>query len=258
MTINSSKRKQMFSAVGKFINAVCDPRTLKTIPSYIGYFKDLARYKKMNNAENIEFVNMYPRLRDKTETSNPTDWHYFYQGQWAFKLIKNSGAAQHVDVGSAIDFIGYLTTIIKVVFIDIRPFVIKMDNIESKPGTILKMPFDDSSIKSLSSLHVVEHIGLGRYGDPLDPEGSIKAAKELSRVLSKGGHLYFSMPIGKPRVCFNAHRIHTPKQIVSMFPLLQLVEYSAVSDNGEYYENIGLEKFSDSEYSCGMFHFTKQ
>ena len=95
-----------------------------------------------------------------------------------------------------------------------RPLLADLDNFDSKKGTILSMPFKDNSIPSLSCLHVAEHIGLGRYGDPLDPLGTKKTTKELSRVLVPNGNLYFSVPIGKPRLCFNAHRIHSTQQII--------------------------------------------
>ncbi len=84
------------------------------------------------------------------------------------------------------------------------------------------------------------HIGLGRYGDPLDPEGTIKAINELKRVLvlAVGGNLYFSLPVGSPRLCFNAHRIHSPGQILEYFSDLKLVEFSGVDDKGNFLENI--------------------
>jgi hypothetical protein len=87
--------------------------------------------------------------------------------------------------------------------------IANLDNFISKRGSILLIPYENNSIKSLSCLYVAEHIGLGRYGDPLDPFGTKKAAKELSRVLALDGNLYFSLPIGKPKLYFNAHRIHS-------------------------------------------------
>jgi hypothetical protein len=53
-----------------------------------------------------------------------------------------------------------------------------LENLFFKEGSILALPFESGSIKSLSSLCVVEHIGLGRYGDEIDPFGSESAIKE--------------------------------------------------------------------------------
>jgi len=113
-------------------------------------------------------------------------------------------------------------------------------------------------VQSISCLHVAEHVGLGRYGDPLDPQGTQKAAYELTRVLAKGGQLYFSLPIGKPRVCFNAHRIHSPGQILEYFKGLKLVGFSGVTDFGRFAENIPPTDLENANYACGMFHFTKE
>jgi hypothetical protein len=113
-------------------------------------------------------------------------------------------------------------------------------------------------VKSISCLHVAEHIGLGRYGDPLDPQGTKKAARELSRCLAVGGNLYFSLPIGKERLCFNAHRIHDPETIIKYFSDLKLVDFSTSGDDKVFVENTEPAKYKDQRYACGMFWFTKE
>lgn len=120
------------------------------------------------------------------------------------------------------------------------------------------LPYENNSVQSLSCLHVAEHIGLGRYGDTLDPEGTQKAAAELSRCLAKGGNLYFSVPVGRPRLCFNAHRIHSPCQIIDYFKDLSLVEISGTGDDKKFINNINIESLENSRYACGMFWFTKK
>ena len=108
-----------------------------------------------------------------------------------------------------------------------------------------------------SCLHVAEHIGLGRYGDQLDPKGTFSTAVELERVLAPGGNLYFALPIGIPRVCFNAHRIHAAETICAYFSGLTLMEFSGVHDDGRFVERVTLEEFRSSEYACGLFWFSK-
>ena len=119
------------------------------------------------------------------------------------------------------------------------------------------MPFENNSVNSLSCLHVAEHVGLGRYGDSLDPLGTKKSCKELGRILANGGNLYFSLPVGKPRLCFNAHRIHSPKQIMGYFAGLDLLEFSGIDDDGNFIKNAKMERFESMDYACGLFHFTK-
>jgi len=124
-------------------------------------------------------------------------------------------------------------------------------------GDILNLPFADQSLSSISCLHVAEHVGLGRYGDPLNPDGTRLACAELQRVLAPGGDLFFAVPVGRPRVCFNAHRIHTPEIIIDFFEGLNLVEFSGVHDDATFAERVSPGEFSNSIYACGMFWFCR-
>ena len=230
--------------------------TLRNIPKYILFFSELRRYKQMPGATKIPWGDLYPWLDDRTSTTS-FDEHYFYQDIWAFRKILKSNVKTHVDVGSKVDLVGFLSTITHVTFIDIRPLITDLTDLESRAGSILEMPFPDNSIPSLSCLHVAEHIGLGRYGDPLDPLGTVKACTELQRVLAPGGNLYLGLPIGKPRVCFNAHRIHSSAQILEYFSELKLTEFSLVDDSGHFLQDVAPEKGDSEKYGCGLFQFTK-
>jgi SAM-dependent methyltransferase len=92
----------------------------------------------------------------------------------------------------------------RVAFLDVRPLDADIEDLEPIAGSVLELPFADRSLPSVSCLHVAEHIGLGRYGDPLDPAGTRKAIAELQRVTAPGGQLLFSLPVGRQRLCFNA------------------------------------------------------
>lgn len=229
---------------------------LKNIPKYVSFFSELRHYKSMEGAEDISMRDLYPILDERTSTT-AFDTHYFYQGIWAFQKILENGVEAHVDVGSKVDYVGFLSTITQVTFIDIRPLITDLPNLDSKPGSILGMPYPDGSVSSLSCLHVAEHIGLGRYGDPLDPLGTVKACRELQRALAPGGNLYFGLPIGRPRVCFNAHRIHSTEQILEYFSGLKLVEFSFVDDKGHFLKNVDPSIGRGAKYGCGLFQFTK-
>ncbi len=241
----------------RWIKPVFDPvRFAQAVPGYAWFLRDWLRYRKQEGAERIRIIDSYPLLEDKTATST-FDSHYFYQDRWAFEKVLQSGVREHVDVGSRLDLIGFLTVISRITFVDIRPVVAPVENLESKRGSILSMPYPDASVHSLSCLHVAEHIGLGRYGDPLDPLGTRKACAELVRVLAPGGNLYFSVPVGVPRLCFNAHRIHAPGQIREYFSALKLVEFSGIDDEGRFYRDIALETLAGANYACGLFHLSK-
>lgn len=233
-------------------------KILSGLSKYPWYLRDLYKYSKMDGAEKIKATDTYPCLFNKT-TKSSVDSHYFYQGLWAFKKIYQHMPKKHVDVGSDVNFVGLLTAFTEVHFVDIRPLeVSNVSNLKSIAGSILEMPYEDDSLNSISSLHVAEHIGLGRYGDPIDPFGTKKAAAELSRCLAKGGNLYFSLPVGQPRLCFNAHRIHSPGQILEYFPGLKLVEFSGTDEAKTFHTDIDTDILSDCKYACGMFWFTKE
>lgn len=242
----------------KLITPIADFRRIGIgLKSYMDYWRDWRAYSRIPESEPLFVHNAYPCLSDRTTTTH-FDSHYFYQDIWAFRLIQASDTSKHVDVGSRIVFVGMLTAITKVTFIDIRPLDVDLENFNSIQGDILQLPFDNNSVNSLSCLHVAEHIGLGRYGDSLDTEGTKKATRELARVLAPQGNLYFSVPVGKPRVCFNAHRIHSPQQILDYFHNLKLLQFSGISDSGTFRQDIEPDDLADSNYACGLFHFTKK
>jgi len=104
---------------------------------------------------------------------------------------------------------------------------------------------------------VVEHIGLGRYGDPIDPLGTMKALRELSRVVAKGGNFYLSLPVGEEKIFFNAHRVTHPRVVLENMEGMKLVSLSGILNDGQYLENAELEVLSRQKYALGLFHFMK-
>ncbi len=220
------------------------------------FLRDLRAYAAMPGAEPIRREDLLPCLGEWNDAS-PFDPHYFHLGIWAFRRIVEAKPAFHVDVGSQVNFVGLLTCATRVQFIDLRPLAAVVPNLESIRGSVLEIPHPDRSLSSLSCLHVAEHVGLGRYGDPLDPAGTRSAARELSRVLAPGGSLYFALPVGRPRLCFNAHRVHSVAQVRSIFPGLALEELSGVDDTGRFVENADAHAFDDCAYACGFFHFRR-
>ena len=248
---------QSLRTVYHWIVQFLDPiRALRTPHSLIWYMQDWQSYASLPDAEPIRFIDSYPQLHDRTGTTG-IDAHYFYTNGWAMRRIVAQQPVHHVDIGSQTMFVNLLSAVLPVTFVDYRPLEANIEGLNNCSGDILSLPFADGSIASLSCLHVAEHIGLGRYGDPLNPEGTRQACAELQRVLEPGGNLYFVLPVGSPRVCFNAHRIHAPQTIVEYFARLQLVEFSGVHDEGHYIERVSLDEFASSRYACGMFWFQK-
>lgn len=219
---------------------------------YPGYFADMRAYRALPQAERLSLADGYPCLFDRTATT-AFDAHYFYQAIWAIERIARCGAAAHVDVGSDHKFVGVLTTHLPVAFVDIRPLLAEVAGLSNVSGSLLALPFADGSVPSLSCLHVVEHIGLGRYGDELNPLGTRHACAELARVLAPGGSLFLSLPVGEPRLSFNAHRIHAPRQPLAYCAGLELVEFSAVDDHGRLQIHADLDTLGRERYACGLY-----
>ncbi len=237
-------------------------RSLRWIRNIISgifwYSKDLWQYKSLLGHQGVRVpFFLFPQIFDRDPSSHTFDKHYVYMDRWTFKHLLADKPAEHIDIGSSIRFLSMATAVTKVKFVDIRPIKLDFENFECVKGNILSLPFKDNTVQSLSCLHVVEHIGLGRYGDPLDVEGTEKACKELIRILAPGGKLYFALPVGQTATYFNAHRVHSPETILEYFKDLNLVEFSAVNDQGRFIENANMEDFKNAVYGCGMFKFKK-
>lgn len=202
----------------------------------------------------LKLRDSYPCLTDWLP-STPFDPHYLYQGAWLARKLAESKPTLHVDVGSSILTMSVLSAYAPTVFVDFRPLRADLPNLRSIAGSIVCLPFATNGIVSLSCMHVLEHIGLGRYGDPIDPEGSRKAAGELARVVAPAGRLYLTVPIGRSRVCFNAHRVFAPQEIPAILPGLRLVNFSWVDDAGCLHESGRPEDAAAEEYACGLYEF---
>jgi Caenorhabditis protein of unknown function, DUF268 len=190
------------------------------------YLRDFRWYQK--NAAQSKFAlstnKVIPCLYDKT-TTTPIEPIYFYQDSWAAEKIFSNAPAHHYDIASSVKTMGIISGKIPVTLVDIRPPDVSLPNLHFQKGDITQLPFESNSINSISSLCVIEHIGLGRYGDALDTSGSEKAVQELQRVTAPGGFIYFSVPIDDAnKIYFNAHRAFTPEYVRALFAECNLIE----------------------------------
>ena len=207
----------------------------------------------------IEWEDRYPCLEDRTAESG-FDRHYIYHTAWAARKVVGSRVSEHHDISSSLYFCAILSAWVKVNYYEYRPADLRLGNLELHSADLTDLPFADDSIKSLSCMHVVEHVGLGRYGDPFDPYGDVKAVRELIRVLEPGGKLLFVVPVGEPRICFNAHRIYSYTHIEELFQDLVMVECALIPDkweDGGLIVNPPRETVDAQKYACGCFEFVK-
>lgn len=243
------------SVVARWGAAFLGPHFFASVGALPRYLSDWGAYQKAA-PQALSFRESYPCLADRV-LATPFDPHYFFQAAWLARRLCRTAPSLHVDVGSSVMMLNVLSAGTKTVFVDYRPLKVQLSNLVPLGGDILRLPFQTGSITSLSCLHVLEHVGLGRYGDPINPCGSQLAAAELRRVLAIGGTLFVSTPVGRERVCFNAHRVFEPSTVRGLFQGLELKSFSLVDDAGRFREEIVPEAIGPLDYGCGCFEFVK-
>jgi SAM-dependent methyltransferase len=226
--------------------------------SHVLYQQQLIDFKKQLNTP-IEIIEL-PCLNDNTQVTD-VEPHYTYHPAWAARVLAQTKPAKHIDISSITSFTTIVSAFIPVEFYDYRPANIHISNYTSGRADLTNLHFETNSVESLSCMHTVEHIGLGRYGDLLDVDGDKKAMTELARVLAVGGTLLFVVPIGNERIEFNAHRVYTYDTIIKRFSGLVLKEFSLIPDDFEntgYITNPPIELINKQHWGCGCFWFTKK
>jgi SAM-dependent methyltransferase len=233
-------------------------RSVRGIPRFIG---DAFTYSLKHPPSNfkVRFLDLFPLLNECSQGAGAAGGHYFHQDLWAARKIFKRLPANHVDIGSRIDgFVAHLLTFMPVTVIDIRAMEADIDGLNFiQDDATLFSTFADESIDSLSTLHAAEHFGLGRYLDPIEPDACSRFMESLQRVLRPGGRLYFSVPIGRERVDFNAHRVLACVTVLEAFSKLSLISFSFVDDAGDLHEDDDPAAIPELEYGCGLFEFTK-
>lgn len=142
-----------------------------------------------------------------------------------------------LDIGSYRQFIIGLLAAFSVTTLDVRERKAASSRETVMTGDASALPFDDGSFPAIVSLCAVEHFGLGRYGDPFDPHGDMKAFAEMKRVCAPGGEIIFTTTFtaAHPSIAMNAHRIYTHCQIQELCAGLEPVEEKIYSHRyGEF------------------------
>jgi SAM-dependent methyltransferase len=220
-------------------------------------FNDLS---KNDDRFQLSWSDRYPILTEATKNT-AFDTHYVFHTAWAARMVAKIKPQKHIDISSSLYFSTIVSAFIPVEFYDYRPAKLNLSNLYSKPGDLMALPFGDNTVESISCMHTIEHIGLGRYGDPLDPQGDLKAIHELKRVVKTKGHLLFVTPVGQPKIMFNAHRIYSYDQIISYFQGFILEEFSLIPDTANedgLITNANKDLADKQKYGCGCFHFIKK
>lgn len=239
--------------------------SLRGIPYFL---VDYVKFKKQqpDDGNRFYFGRFYPCLNDRFAPSGNAKGHYFHQDLLVASRIFANQPDRHIDVGSRVDgFVAHVASFRKIIVLDIRPLKTKIRNVEFLQFDLMKGVPEDlvESCDSLSCLHALEHFGLGRFGDRVCWDGYKIGFENLLTMLKPGGKFYFSVPIGKQRIEFNAHRVFSIAYLLEMFSgRLRIDDFSYVDDQGDLHENVTLDEPNintncECLHGCGIFELTK-
>jgi len=237
-----------------------DPRQLIGLKYFHNFVKDLVRFRKLGGHVDA----WYPILVDKHGQAGAARGHYFHGDLLVAQKIFRADPPRHVDVGSRIDgFVAHVAAFRSIEVMDVRPLDAPIRNIKFVQRDILALADGDCEYsESVSCLHALEHFGLGRYGDTIDPRGHEKGFKNLLRLTKTGGTLYLSVPIGRPAVEFNAHRVLDPVEVIRWCDRQAFVrDFSFVDDGGALHGGVPVEKIAAAcgnlRFGCGIYEIQK-
>lgn len=225
------------------------------------YLRELRQFRRGSSQRIV----LRPCLHDSQEEGGTAKGEYFWQDLHVARKIHQAGPQRHVDVGSRFDgFVAHVASFREIEVIDIRPIKATIPGVRftqmDMMGGDVRM---DAYCDSLSCLHALEHFGLGRYGDPLDPDGHVKGLGNLVRLLKHEGRLYLSTPVGIERIEFNANRVFCPERLVQLARDmgLRLDGLGWIAQDNPVVESVDfkadLAHLKQMHYALGIFIFTK-
>lgn len=246
------------------INLLQMVRALKGVPDYCRNYLIFKRQHKKPVKE-FQWGKVYPCLADRYEASGSMRGHYFHQDLWAAQRICAHNPEKHVDIGSRIDgFVAHVAAFREIEVWDIRPPENRVKNIKFRQMDIMDAQFGlDNYCDSVSSLSVLEHLGLGRYGDQIDYHGYLTGWEHIYRMLKSGGKFYFSVPIGPQRIEFDAHRVFSIPYLLSLMERkYRLDTFAYVDDQGRLVQPVSRQPSEEQQnfschFGCGLFELTK-
>jgi SAM-dependent methyltransferase len=261
--------KRNLSQVYNFLKLLgIDPRRfITTLRGFYFYFQDYSEIKKQKGLDTtFKFGRSFPILDERFAESGAMSGAYFHQDLLVARKIFLSNPTRHIDIGSRIDgFVAHVASFREIEVFDIRSQTSKVENVIFKQADLMNLPDDlINCCDSISSLHVIEHFGLGRYNDPINYFGYMNAIDNIYKILKTNGKFYFSVPIGEQRIEFNAHRVFDLSYLIELLtPIYRVDSFSYVNDKGDLFKDVALEENKiktnfNCNLGCGIFELTKK
>ena len=176
--------------------------------------------------------------------------HPYVRGMKDVLRVVNTYQPKNVlDIGSPLPqniAVHYFTNLC---VLDIRAHPDKSLGLTFLQGTATDIPLPTASQDMVTSCWVICHVGDGRYGDPLKPEGDLRMLEEVHRVLRPGG--IFVLGIGPvddtPYIVFNVHRVYSWAWLCETFELKRF----KILEMGEY--PVSGDMYLDPGWTSGAF-----
>lgn len=237
-------------------------RSLRGVPAFL---RDRAAFRKGYAGK----MKLMPCLHDRYDEGGTTKSEYFWQDLLVARAIHEAKPIKHVDIGSRVDgFVAHVASFRECEVFDVRPISTNVPGVVFRQADLMNptsLPTTEEGgyCDSLSCLHAIEHFGLGRYGDPINPLGYQRGIVNMAQLLQPGGTFYLSTPIGEERVEFNANWVFDPLSIVRCAEAagMKLEKLIVITPaNGPQASPIDASTLANlalQRYQLGLFIFTK-
>jgi len=232
---------------------------LRDLPKLRRYLQDLNSFQFSGGKVDRWSIH----LHEDSDFAGEASGHYFWQDLVVAKWVLAQNKKLVADVGSRLDgYVAHVASSQKVYVVDIRPIKKAIPNVEFIQDDILNYK-SKKRFEIVTSLHTLEHIGLGRYGDPIDPTGHIKSFAALARMTLPKGCLVVSFPIdSQTRVEFNGQRMIGYQEPINWAEEnnLKFVNFICLQSDDELVSCSSissLAKFSVEPGALGIYFFKK-
>lgn len=254
-------KRNYLRKINHFLNLIgINIKKIFFLKNTIKYFNHYLLFKKLGG----KVKKFYPMLDDFDDNAASIKNQLFHSDLLTSQKVYEKKPEKHLDIGSRIDgVIAHIASFRNLDVLDIRDVDIqphKNINFVKKDLLQIKILDDAEKYDSISSIGCLAHIGLGRYGDKIDPNGYKRGIKAINNLAKKNCIIYIMMPVGKKGVEFNSHQVFDADQLIEEFKSnsFNLQEFHLINDVGDLILNSKTKNSLDLNFGGGYFVFQKK